>query len=128
MDFHKAPDIQEKLSAILRVMKFPHIDATKVICFRSFGSSSRARARIWSFPRIWQLALRLKPHYVIEILSERFDRLPEDDKTRVLIHELLHIPKTFSGALVPHRGRGRRIDHQTVEALFQKYKSQGSKP
>lgn len=128
MDFHKAPDIQEKLSAILRVMKFPHIDDTKVICFRSFGSSSRARARIWSFPRIWQLALRLKPHYVIEVLSERFDRLPEDDKTRVLIHELLHIPKTFSGALVPHRNRGGRIDHKRVEELFTQYKTLNNKP
>src|SRR3989337_2443725 len=119
MQFQKAPDIQERLNAILQIVKFPHINKGKVICFRSFGSSSRARARIWSFPRIWQLALDVDPHYVIEVLAEKFDKLNRDDQTRVLIHELLHIPKTFSGALVPHRSRGRMIDHRSVETVFQ---------
>ena len=127
MQFQKAPDIQERLNAILQIVKFPHINKGKVICFRSFGSSSRARARIWSFPRIWQLALDVDPHYVIEVLAEKFDKLNRDDQTRVLIHELLHIPKTFSGALVPHRSRGRMIDHRSVETLFQEYKTLSTK-
>ena len=60
--------------------------------------------------------------HVIEVLSHHFDHLSDDDKTRVIIHELMHIPKNFSGALVPHRGRHTRIDHRTVERLFQAYK------
>ncbi len=122
MEFKKAPDIKERVNAILQRIKFPNIDRERIICFRSHGSTSRARARIWSFPRIWQLALNLKAYYVIEVLAEKFDKLNEDDKTRVIIHELLHIPKTFSGALLPHRGRGFRIDYQRVETLFKEYK------
>ena len=89
---------------------------------RSTGATSRARARIWSFPKIWQMALHVPAHYVIEVLSQHFDHLSEDDKTRVVIHELMHIPKNFSGALVPHRGRYARIDSRTVEQLFRRYK------
>ncbi|MCH7951853.1 metallopeptidase [Patescibacteria group bacterium] len=126
LQLHPAPDIKHRIRAILRALDFPHIDAKRVICFRSHGSTSRARARIWSFPRIWQKALDLKPHYVIEVLSEKFDKLNRDDQTKILIHELMHIPKTFSGALLPHRGRGkRRIDHRSIENLFKQYKSAG---
>lgn len=90
---------------------------------RSTGATSRARARIWSFPKIWQMALNQPAHYVIEVLSQHFDHLSEDDKTRVIIHELMHIPKNFSGALVPHRGRHHfRIDARTVETLFKQYR------
>jgi predicted metallopeptidase len=90
---------------------------------RSFKATSRARARIWSFPKIWQMALTLPPYYVIEVLSHHFDHLSDDDKTRVIIHELMHIPKNFSGALVPHRGLHKRINNHTVEALFKMYKN-----
>ena len=124
MQWQKAEDIQQKLHHLVAKLQFLHVDSTKIISFRSYGSSSRARARIWSFPRVWQQALNLPPHYVIEVLSEHFDRLSDDDQTRVLIHELMHIPRTFSGALVPHRGRKHRIDHRSVERLFQQYKNQ----
>lgn len=120
MEWEKAPDIDREIKSLCRDLNFEHIDAKRVICFRSFGSVSRARARIWSFPKVWQLALDMKPHYVIEVLSKHFDHLSADDKKRVLIHELMHIPKNFSGSLLPHRGRGRRIDNRNVEKLFKK--------
>lgn len=122
MDFTLAPDIQSEIKAILRKVTLPHLDHTRIVCFRSYGSSSRARARIWSLPRIWQMALKVNAHYCIEVLSEKFDHLSKDDQTRVLIHELMHIPKNFSGALLPHRGRGEGINHRTVETLFKTYK------
>ena len=122
MDFLPAPDIHRQLKTIVRRLKLIHIDPTRIICFRSHGSTSRARARIWSLPRVWQLGLNLKPHYVIEVISHYFDKLSADDQTRVIIHELMHIPQNFSGALLSHRhGRYHRIDHHTVETLFQKY-------
>ena len=50
--------------------------------------------------------------------------LNQDNQTRILIHELMHIPKNFSGALLPHRGRGKvKIDRHTVETLFKQFKS-----
>lgn len=122
MEIKKAPDVQKLMRTILRQSLFPQVDSRRIICMRSHGATSRARARIWSFPKIWQMALKEKAHYVIEVLSQHYDHLSEDDKTRVIIHELMHIPKNFSGALVPHRGRYARIDHKTVEKMFQAYK------
>ena len=122
MQFNLAPDIQSQLNIIINRLDLPHIDPQRIVCFRSHGSTSRARARIWSLPRIWQTALKVSAHYCIEILSEKFDHLKADDQNRVLIHELMHIPKNFSGALLPHRGRGKGINHRTVEQLFRDFK------
>ena len=123
MDVELASDIQIQIRKILSHIPFPYVDEKRIVCMRSQKATSRARARIWSFPKIWQLALKTPAHYVIEVLSQHFDKLSEDDQTRVLIHELMHIPKNFSGALVPHRGRYHRIDHKTVEKLFAMYKN-----
>ena len=122
MKFELAPDVKKRLSKIQSKLKLPHIEINRIISFRSYGSRSRARARIWGFPKIWQLALNLPSYYCIEVLSEKFDRLTENNQTRVLIHELMHIPKNFSGALIPHRGRGKvKINFQSVEVFFRKY-------
>lgn len=123
MKWEKAQDIKEELEKILKKIDFPYIDIERIVCFRSFGSKSSARARIWSLPRVWQKALNVKAHYVIEVLSEKFDRLSLDDQKRVLIHELLHIPKTFSGSLRPHKGRTWKLDQRIVERLFKEYKT-----
>ena len=126
MDFNLAPDIQKRVKKILEKIDFSHMNeknSKQIVCFRSYGSTSRARARIWSLPTIWQKALVVKPHYCIEVLSEKFDRMSKVNQTKVLIHELLHIPKTFSGALLPHRGRGRvRVDAWAVNKLYKEYK------
>lgn len=123
MDWVEAPDIKRKIQALISSLGFFHIGSKRIFCFRSFGSRSQARARIWSFPKIWQKALAAKPAYCIEVISERFDKLAEEAKSKVLIHELLHIPKNFSGSLLSHKGRNRRIDTRTVERLYQKIKN-----
>ena len=118
MEWLKADDIASEVRIIVKKLTLDYVDCRRIICFRSHGSVSRARARIWSFPRIWQQALVLPSYYIIEVLSQHFDKLSKDDQRRVLIHELLHIPKNFSGSLVPHRGRYSRIDARRVESLF----------
>jgi len=123
MEWQKAPDISKEIRILCKNTEFAYIDYKHIICFRSYGSTSRARARIWSFPKVWQLALNLKPHYVIEVIEKHFDHLSTDDKKRILIHELMHIPKNFSGSLLAHRGRGRRIDSRNVEQLFRQLKN-----
>lgn len=122
MNWFAAPDVQKKITKILKGLDLPHILAKQLIIYRSRGSTGRAIARIWSLPRVWQQALDISPHYVIEVISERFDKLRPEDQDRTLIHELMHIPKTFSGALVSHRGRNHRIDRRTVEILYEKFK------
>jgi len=121
VNWEKAPDIQKRVTFLVKNLGLGYINPRNLICFRSTGSSSRARARIWSFPKIWQIALNLEPHYCIEVVSRHFDNLSLKDQERVLIHELLHIPKNFSGALVPHRTHKRksfRHYHDEVEGLF----------
>jgi predicted metallopeptidase len=122
MNLTLAPDIHKNMTKIIKKGLFPQIDPAYIVCMRSEGATSRARARIWAFPRIWQMALNIKPHYVIEFLTQHFDHLSEDDRLRVIIHELMHIPKNFSGALVPHRGKYHQINNRTVEKLFKEYK------
>ena len=117
-----APDIHMIVKTVVKKLPFSYVDPSRIVCMRSQGATSRARARIWSFPKIWQMALRQPAYYIIEVISQHFDHLSKDDKTRVIIHELMHIPKNFSGALVPHRGIHKRIDAKHVEQLFQLYR------
>lgn len=119
--WEKAPDIHKELIQLVELLEFNHIDPPRILSYRSYGSQARARARIWSLPHIWQLALDVKPHYVIEVISEKFDHLSANERKRILIHELMHIPKTFSGALVPHRGRYHAINPRAVELLFRRF-------
>ena len=122
MDFNLAPDIQKQIKTIVKSINLTHLNPKQIVCFRSQGSKARARARIWSLPRIWQMALNVKAHYCIEVISEKYDHLKEDDRNRILIHELMHIPKNFSGALLPHRNRGTDINNRNIEVLFRLFK------
>lgn len=110
-EYEVAPDVQARLEEIVRMLpdEFAHVDTRRVVCYRSRGSTARIYARIWSLPGIFSHALGVEPHYVIEVV-ERFDRSSREEQERTLIHELLHIPKTFSGALVPHKCFGKSID------------------
>lgn len=122
MKWQKDGKLQRDLNKLVRSLGFNHVDSGKVYAYRTYGSKARAYARIWAFPKIFQEVLNVKPSYVIEVLSERFDKLSDDNKAKVLIHELLHIPKNFSGALLPHKSHGRRISRE-VDRLYKMYKS-----
>lgn len=121
-----AGDVKKQAEEILKVLDFPHIKSSRIFFYRTDGSKSRSYARIWTFPKIFQRALRLEPAYVIEVLSKYFDKLSLDEQKKVIIHEFLHIPKNFSGALVPHKGRGRSLT-KTANLLFEEFKTKRSK-
>ncbi len=121
MIWHQAPDVLRRVKFLSSHLNLDHIIPSQVFCFRSRGSSGRATARIWSLPKIWQQALNVSPGYCLEVISEKYDRLTEAQKEKVVIHELLHIPGTFSGSLSPHRNIRRRTFlhyHDQVERLF----------
>lgn len=122
MEWEEAKDVKRDIKHILGVIDLPHVDASRIFCFRTEGSTSRSYARIWAFPKIFQRALDIEPAYVIEVLSKYFDKLSPDEQKKVLIHELLHIPKNFSGALLPHRSRGRHLG-SLVNKLFKEYQN-----
>lgn len=121
MEWEEAEDIKNDLREITHVLGLEHIDLAKIHCYRTYGSKARAYARTWAFPKIFQKALKIEPSYVIEVLAKYYDKLNEDDRKKVLIHELLHIPKNFSGALLPHRTKHRKM-HVVVNQLFKEYK------
>ena len=102
-------------------IEFNHIPKHRIFCFRTEGSKSRAYARIWSFPKIFQTVLDIEPAYVIEVISKYYDKLPHDEQSKVIIHELLHIPKNFSGSLLPHKFGNKTIDRE-VERLHRNLK------
>lgn len=120
-NFDFADDVQEMIREILEYSDLDHIIPDRVVCMRSTGSKSAAVARIWGLPRIWKKALSVDTHYVIEVISEKFDRMSREDKEKTLIHELMHIPKTFSGALVPHRCFGKKINKRSVERIHRNF-------
>jgi predicted metallopeptidase len=121
MDWEEAADVKKDITHILTIIDLPHIQLERIHCYRTEGSKARAYARTWSFPKIFQQALQVKPAYVIEVLAKHYDKLNDDEKTKVLIHELLHIPKNFSGALLPHHTAHRNLA-RTANQLFKEYK------
>lgn len=123
-----APDVQARVREIVEVLGMAHVDAERIVCMRSTGSKARFLGRIWPLGTVWQVALGLRPHYVIEVKRESFDRLGREEQDRVLIHELLHIPRTFSGAVLPHRHAGGRIDAASVERHYERWRREKSVP
>ncbi len=120
MRYEKAPELEDLAYDIARTLEMKNIVSSRIIGMRSFGSKGRAIARIWSFPKIWQVALELSgPFYVIEAISERYDGLDAREKTKTIIHELLHIPQSFGGGLLGH-GQAR-INRATEERLYAEY-------
>ncbi|MFH1256765.1 MAG: putative metallopeptidase [Candidatus Diapherotrites archaeon] len=118
MKYSLAPELDGEIRRIALALGMQHVDVDRVKCIRSHGSKTRRTvARIHAFPKVLQLALNSKPFYVIELLSEKFDRQSEEEKTKTLIHELLHIPHNFGGGFRHHRPY---VNHQIVESAFRK--------
>lgn len=101
MRYEYAPDLQIIAEEISRML-FPHIDMSRVKCFRSFGSSTkRTIARCHTVGKIMQMAIGVKAYYAIEFL-ELFDKQSDEEKIKTIIHELMHIPKAFGGGFRHH--------------------------
>lgn len=102
VDWQPAPDIYTRLNQLVHTLELEWINPQKLYAVRSNGSTARAYARIWGMGKIWQVAAGLPAVYCIEVVSHYFDKLPQKEQDKVLLHELAHIPKNFSGALVAH--------------------------
>lgn len=116
-----APDIEKRAKKIFDSLNYDKGQIGNIYFFRSYNSKARAYARIWGLPKVWQKALKINPSYVIEVISENFDNLSGHAKDDVIIHEIAHIPKTFSGSLVPHFRRGKRKFSKKVDTLISAY-------
>jgi predicted metallopeptidase len=117
--YSEAPDVKQMVNEIADKLDFFNVVPQFVFCVRSRGSASRRTiARIHGLGKIWQETLNIPCAYVIEVISERFDRLDQDEKEKTVIHELLHIPATFAGGFRPHKGY---IDDETVDQLHRTF-------
>jgi predicted metallopeptidase len=120
--YSEAPDVKKLADEIAQNLEFFHVVPQFVFCIRSKGSASRRTiARIHGLGKVWQETLNLPPSYVIEVISERYDRLNQEEKEKTVIHELLHIPAAFAGGFRPHKGY---INEEIVDQLHKTFRKQ----
>ncbi|MFC1455020.1 putative metallopeptidase [Candidatus Undinarchaeota archaeon] len=106
LELKKAPNGMKMLldDMIAAIPEFDHIDPERVHLIIS-NSESRAIALCHEMSKRIQFALDAPPNYVIELVERNWKKLDAEQRAKVMIHELYHIPKTFSGHLRNHNRR-----------------------
>lgn len=119
MKYEFAPDLQERMEEIVKLLNLDWVELERVKCFRSYGSSTkRTIARCHTIGKLMQKAMNVKAHYTIEFL-EKFHKMSKSEQDKVIIHELMHIPKTFGGGFRQHDF----VCEENVEILHNKFVS-----
>ena len=119
MKYELASDLKMRLAEIVNTLGMNHINLDRVECLRSFGSSTkRTIARCHTIGKVMQKAMRTSGFYAIEFL-EKFDKMSKEEQDKTIIHELMHIPKTFGGGFRQHD----YVCDQNVELLHRKFTS-----
>jgi predicted metallopeptidase len=119
MKYEYAPDLKIRMFEIIETLNLDHVEKERVECLRSRGSSTRRTlARCHTIGKLMQKAMKTQPFYAIEFL-EPFERLSKDEQDKVIIHELMHIPKTFGGGFRQHDF----VCDENVEILHEKFKN-----
>jgi predicted metallopeptidase len=121
VEWIKDPSVHERVVRLVVDLEIDWVIPDLIYTFRSYNSSSNAIARIWGLNKVWQMAIDHEPSYVIEIIAERFDDLNERQKDEVILHELAHIPRNFSGALMAH-SHGKGAFHDKLDKFIHDYR------
>ncbi|MFH1663246.1 MAG: putative metallopeptidase [archaeon] len=109
----KARDLIQKLD-------FKHIQLDRVSCIVSNGTKTkRTIARIHTIGKAVQIGMQQEPFYVIELMEPFFSQA-EEEQTKTLIHELMHIPHAFGGGFRHHKPF---VNKNTVEREFNRLNS-----
>lgn len=116
--YELAEDIMARLYDIAKKINMQHIKFSGVYAVRSKGSTSEGTiARCHALSKIWQKCLNIKAVYIIEIISERFDKMSREEQDKTLIHELMHIPFSFGGGFKHHN----IVNRKNVERVYRIY-------
>jgi len=116
--YELAEDIMARVYEIVKTLGAEHVRLSGVYAIRSHGSGSRGTiARCHALSKIWQLALGIKAVYLIEVISERFDKMSREEQDKVIIHEIMHIPQSFGGGFVHHN----MVHARSVEEMYRRY-------
>lgn len=119
MKYEKALDVEVKAREVIEKLRMDHVKIENVAFIRSFGSKSRRTiARCHGLGKVMQLGLNRGAFYVLEFLNEKFDKLHEEEKLKVIIHELMHIPKNFGGGFKHHN----YVNDRNIEKLYKQFK------
>jgi predicted metallopeptidase len=119
MKYIDAPDLKERMVEMINILNMSHIDSNRVQCLRSQGSSTkRTIARCHALGKLMQKAMKVQAHYAIEFL-ELFEKLSKTDQDKTIIHELMHIPKSFGGGFRHHDF----VCDKNVDIMHEKYES-----
>ena len=118
MKYEYAPDLQAIAEEICELL-FPHVQIQHMKCLRGYGSSSKYTiARCHAMGKLMQKALQRPAFYAIEFLSENFDKLDREEKIKIIIHELMHIPKSFGGGFKHHDF----VCEKNINKFYKEYK------
>jgi len=117
--YHKAEDIKQIAEEIITKLNWNHVLIEHVAFIRSTGSKAkRTLARCHALGKAMQIGMgRKKGFYLIEVISEKFDKLPADKQLKVIIHELMHIPKSFGGGFIHHN----KVHEESVDHFYNHY-------
>jgi len=117
--YHQAPDIQTIAEEVVRKLDWSHVLLEHVSFLRSTGSKARMTiARCHALGKAMQIGMgRKKGFYLIEVISEKFDRLSAEEQLKVIIHELMHIPKSFGGGFIHHD----KVHNASVNHVYNHY-------
>lgn len=117
--YHQAPDIQQIAEEIVKKLSWNHVLLEHVAFLRSTGSKARYTvARCHALGKAMQIGMgRKRGFYLIEVISEKFDKFSIEEQLKVIIHELMHIPKSFGGGFIHHD----KVHDKSVGAVYKKY-------
>lgn len=117
--YFQAPDIKREAEKIITKLGWNHILLDHIAFIRSTGSKARRTlARCHALGKAMQIGMnRKKGFYLIEVISEKFDKLPKEEQIKIIIHELMHIPKSFGGGFIHHN----KVHDASVEHVYNHY-------
>lgn len=74
---------------------FPHIKTSRIKCFRSYESSVKGIVgRCHALSGFMQKAMDCDAFYALEFFAEKFNEMSTEEKVKIVIHQLMHVPKS----------------------------------
>lgn len=119
MKYEFSEDWTKKARGVAIILGFEHVDLHRIACVMSKGTKTRRTiARIHTISKAIQTGMQDKAFYSIELITEKFDKLSEEEKMKTIIHELMHIPHAFGGGFRNHR---QYVTNKKVNEEYQRY-------
>jgi predicted metallopeptidase len=115
--YEYSPSLQALTEDVAKRL-FPNIVTSRIKCYRSYDVSVEGViARCHGLGKLMQAAMDVKGFYALEFIGEKFNDLSTEEKVKVVIHELMHIPEHFGGEFRHHDV----VTDENVELAYKDY-------